>query len=163
MGEPDRPDTAKSYMWLARGGPPEKPALLYSYRETRGARHIKELLDGFSGYLQTDGYEAYRTALAGNDGVVHVGCMAHVRRKFHEAAKASKKAASAQEALNTIRKLYGIEERLRSMELPEDQFVDQRKSQAEPVLQKFRTWLEKRSQQVPPIAAFRESNSIYPE
>ncbi len=149
-GEPERPDTAKSYMWLARGGPPENPGLLYSYRETRGSRHIKELLDGFSGFLQTDGYDAYRTALVGNEQIVHVGCMAHVRRKFHEAAKASKKAASAQEALNAIRKLYGIEERLRSMELPEDQFVDQRKSQAEPVLQKFRTWLEKRSQQVPP-------------
>ena len=102
MGEPDRPDTAKSYMWLARGGPPEKPALLYSYRETRGARHIKELLDGFSGYLQTDSYDAYRTVLAGNEQIIHVGCMAHVRRKFNEAAKASKKTASAQEGLNQI-------------------------------------------------------------
>ena len=150
MGEPERSDTTKSYMWLARGGPPEKPALLYSYRETRGARHIKELLDGFSGYLQTDGYEAYRTALAGNDGVVHVGCMAHVRRKFHEAAKASKKAASAQDALNRIKKLYAIEERLRSSGLPEEQFVIERKTQAEPVLEKFKEWLEKRSLQVPP-------------
>ena len=149
-GEPERPDTAKSYMWLARGGPPETPGLLYSYRETRGSRHIKELLDGFSGFLQTDGYDAYRTALAGNEQIVHVGCMAHVRRKFHEAAKASKKAASAQEALNTIRKLYAIEEHLRNSGLPEEQFIAERRVQAEPVLEKFRSWLEKRSQQVPP-------------
>ena len=150
MGEPERPDTAKSYMWLARGGPPEKPALLYSYRETRGSRHIKQLLDGFNGYVQTDGYDAYRTALAGNEQIVHVGCMAHVRRKFHEAAKASRKSASAQEALNTIKKLYAIEERLRGMDLIETQFVEERKTLAEPVIEKFRGWLEKRSQQVPP-------------
>ena len=150
MGEPERSDTTKSYMWLARGGPPEKPALLYSYRETRGARHIKELLDGFSGYLQTDGYDAYRTVLAGNEQIVHVGCMAHVRRKFHEAAKASKKAASAQEGLNQIKKLYAIEAHLRNSGLPEEQFVAERRVQAEPVLEKFRSWLEKRGQQVPP-------------
>ena len=63
MGEPERTDTQKSYMWLTRGGPPEKPAFLYSYRETRGSEHIKDLLKGFTGYLQADGNEAYETAL----------------------------------------------------------------------------------------------------
>lgn len=64
MGEPERKNTSQSYMWLARGGPPKRPALLYSYRETRSSRHIKELLTRFSGYLQTDGYEAYETAIS---------------------------------------------------------------------------------------------------
>lgn len=89
MQEPERKNTSKSYMWLTRGGPPEKPVLLYTYRETRGSRHITELLTGFSGYLQTDGYEAYETAISGNNSIIHVGCMAHARRKFHEAAKAT--------------------------------------------------------------------------
>jgi len=150
MGEPDRKNTSQSYMWLARGGPPKRPALLYSYRETRSSRHIKELLTAFSGYLQSDGYEAYETALAGNDGIIHVGCMAHARRKFHEAAKASKKSASAQEAINKIKKLYIIEETVRSKDLLPEQFIAERKSRAEPVLDQFKEWLEKRSLQVPP-------------
>ena len=37
MGEAERKNTSKSYMWLTRGGPPEKPAFLYSYRQTRGS------------------------------------------------------------------------------------------------------------------------------
>ena len=150
MGEPERKNTSKSYMWLARGGPPNKPAVLYSYQETRGARHIKEILNGFSGYLQTDGYEAYETAISGNDRIIQVGCMAHARRKFYEAAKASKKSGSAQEAINRIKKLYVIEETLRSKELSPEQFTACRKAQVEPIMKKFKEWLEKRSQQVPP-------------
>nr|WP_246157127.1 IS66 family transposase [Oceanispirochaeta crateris] len=90
MGEENRPDTSKSYMWLARGGPPESPLVIYEYHETRSSQHAKAFLEGFSGYLQTDGYQAYETALDGNDDIVHVGCMAHARRKFVEDAKASK-------------------------------------------------------------------------
>lgn len=151
MGESDRKNTSKSYMWLTRGGPPDKPALLYSYRETRGAGHIIKILKDFKGYLQTDGYEAYNTAIAGNEDIIHVGCMAHARRKFHEAAKASKKPGSAQEAIQKIKKLYMIEERLRNdEELSDDEFLTERKVQVLPELEKFKTWLEKRSSQVPP-------------
>jgi len=150
LGEENRKDTQKSYMWLARGGPPERPAFLYSYRETRASKHITELLEGFAGYLQTDGYEAYATALKGNDAIVHVGCMAHARRKFDEAAKVSKKESSANEALKHIRNLYRIESELRSMNLNDDEFVRMRKEKAAPVLEAFRNWLEKRVVQVPP-------------
>ena len=42
----------------------------------------KRFLDGFAGYLQTDGYEGYHAAVAIH-GLVHVGCLgarpAHVR------------------------------------------------------------------------------------
>ena len=36
MNEPDRRDTQKSYMWLARGGPPDKPVVLR--KESNGSR-----------------------------------------------------------------------------------------------------------------------------
>lgn len=150
LGEEGREDTQKSYMWLARGGPPGKPAFLYSYRETRASDHVIELLEGFSGYLQTDGYEAYVTALKGNDAIIHVGCMAHARRKFDETAKVSKNASSANEALKYIRNLYKIEKELRAMNLSDNDFVKMRKEQASSVLDKFKEWLEKRVLEVPP-------------
>ena len=150
LNEPDRKNMQKSYMWLMRGGPSEKPALLYSYRETRGSKHITELLEGFEGYLQTDGYEAYETALKSNDKVIHVGCMAHARRKFDEAAKVSKKPGSAQEALKFIRRLYQIEAELRVQNLDADEFLKMRKEKAQSTLNDFKAWLEKRAMQVPP-------------
>jgi transposase len=150
MKEPDRPDTRKSYMWLARGGPPDQPVVLYTYRETRGANHIEDLVAGFSGYLQTDGYEAYETVLKGRKGIVHVGCFAHARRKFVEASKGSKKAGSAQECLKRIGKIYAIERELRARELSADDFLAERNQQVEPVLGDLKAWLEKKAGQVPP-------------
>jgi transposase len=76
--------------------------------------------------------------------------MAHARRKFDEAAKVSKKESSANEALKHIRNLYRIESELRSMNLSDDEFVRMRKEKAEPVLEAFKKWLEKRVVQVPP-------------
>jgi len=80
-----------------------------------------------------------------------VGCFAHSRRKFHEASKATKKkAGSAEEGLGYINKLFRIERHLRDRELPDDVFVRERKELAEPVLEKFRSWLNKKSNHVLP-------------
>ncbi len=157
LREKDRKNTTKSYMWLTRGGPPDKPAYLYTYRETRGAKHITELTEGFKGYLQSDGYAGYDAALKGREEIIHAGCMAHARRKFHEASKVSKKAGSAQEAMKFIKKLYMIEDKLRNEELEEKEFLKQRREQAVPVLEKFKKWLDKRSLQVPPSLKLGEA------
>ena len=82
MDEPGRQNTALSYMWVARGGTPETPVILYHYAPGRGAEVAKEMLGDYHGYLQTDGYEAYDRVCDGNQAVVHVGCWAHARRKF---------------------------------------------------------------------------------
>lgn len=150
MNEPGRSDTQKSYMWLARGGPPDRPVVLYEYRETRGSPNIVDLLEGFSGYLQTDGYEGYKTAVKGRDDIVHVGCFAHARRKFFEASKASKKAGSAEEGLTWIQKLYALERELRSRNLDPDVFVAERKKRAGPILDDFNVFLLKKVDRVPP-------------
>jgi transposase len=102
-GEENRSDTTKSYMWLARGGPPDKPVLIYEYQKTRSSQYPKAFLEGFSGFLQTDGYQSYDSALKENTEITHVGCLAHVRRKFHEAAKIKKKKGTAWEALEKIK------------------------------------------------------------
>ncbi|WP_341871929.1 IS66 family transposase [Salinispira pacifica] len=150
MKEEGRDNTSKSYMWLARGGPPDKPAYLYQYRQTRASKHIHEFLDGFEGYLQTDGYSGYSSALKDHPDIIHVSCFAHARRKFLEAAKAAKKAGSANQAVSFIAKLYKIEHDLRGKELTDEEFLLQRKAAVEPVLTKFLSWLQKRKEQVVP-------------
>jgi transposase len=148
--EAGREDTQKSYMWLALGGPPGNIVVLYEYRQTRAANHAKTFLDRYSGYLQTDGYEGYDSAVRGMPGIVHVGCFAHARRKFFEASKASKKPKSAEEGIKYIRKLYYIENEMRAQFTDLESFVLERKKQAEPVLGDFKDWLTKRSLEVPP-------------
>jgi len=156
MGEEDRSDTQKSYMWLARGGPPGETVVVYEYRQTRAAEHARDFLEGFSGYLQTDGYEGYDCAVKALPGITHVGCFAHARRKFFEASKASCKPQSAEEGIKHIRALYEIENKLRddlkNKIKSENEFLAERKKQAEPVLSAFREWLNKRSNAVLPSA-----------
>jgi transposase len=150
IGEKGRTDHQKSYMWLARGGPPGKMVVLYEYRQTRAGYHAKDMLEGYCGYLQTDGYEGYTCAVKDMPGIVQVGCFAHARRKFFEASKATKKPQSAEEGITFIRKLYYIEHEMRSQFSGEEQFVAERKKHAEPVLADFKEWLIKRSLEVPP-------------
>ena len=152
IGEENRKDTQKSYMWLARGGPPGKKVTLFNYRETRAGKHAKEFLEDYSGYLQTDGYEGYNYAVKDNPDIIHVGCFAHARRYFFEASKASSKAKSAEEGIKHIRKLYLLEDELRSQNLDADVFLHERKTRAKPILESFRSWLLKRKDEVNPTS-----------
>lgn len=145
MNETDRENTQKSYMWLARGGPPGKPVVLYEYRETRASTHIHSFLEGFTGFLQTDGYEGYACALKTHPAITHVGCFAHARRKFFEAAKVSKKAVTAEAGIKFIKSLYRIETELRAGNMDDTAFVEKRKELCAPVLAAFRKWLEEQS------------------
>ena len=90
LKESGRRAQSKSYLWLQRGGPPEHPVVLYHYDPGRGAGVARRLLEGFKGYLQTDGYDGYNAVVATNR-LIHVGCMAHARRRFSDAVKAQGK------------------------------------------------------------------------
>ncbi len=149
MGEAGRSNTSKSFMWVIRGGPPEHPVLLYQYHPSRSAKVPLAYLKDYEGYLQTDGYSGYDDAGA-QPGIVHTGCWAHVRRKFSDAQKPSRRVGSAEEAIARIAKFYEIEKRLRALELPDEEFVKRRKKEVEPILKGFHSWLEKKSLQVPP-------------
>jgi transposase len=106
LDEPGRANSQKSYMWLARGGPPGQPVLWYAYCQTREKRHIGEIRGGFSGYLQSDGYSSYESAAKQDlNGVVHIGCWAHVRRRFFESTKLSSGPGLADATLSQIKGL----------------------------------------------------------
>lgn len=149
MKERDRANTTKSYMWVMRGGPPAAPLILYRYHPSRNARIPFEYLSSFKGHLQTDGYEGY-TDIGSQPEIIHVGCWAHCRRKFDEAATASGNSGSAHEALSRIAKLYQVERESRAQELSEKVFVQTRKDLVLPILADFRQWLETKATQVPP-------------
>jgi transposase len=158
MGEEGRADTTRSYMWVARGGPPGEPVLIYHYAPSRGAPVAAEVIGDYQGFVQTDGYEAYdRVCL--REGIVHVGCWAHARRGFTDAKKAgkeSKKAGAADQALALIAKLYAAESR-RDDYADTDQFNQARRAEVEPTLENLRAWLERKSDQVLPQSALGQA------
>ena len=153
LKEPGRKAQSKSYLWLQRGGPPEQPVVLFHYDPGRGAEVAKHLLNGFEGYLQTDGYDGYNAAVAKND-LIHVGCLAHARRKFSEAVTAqgkNKKRGKAHRGLTLIQKLYRVEKQARKLKPEKRQ--EYRNQHARPILGEMRSWLDQVLPQVPPKSA----------
>ena len=150
MNEVGRANSTKSWMWLARGAPSEHPLVLYTYRTSRNRSYPRELLASHRGYVQTDGWQEYDRAFEELPGIIHVGCWAHVRRKFFEASKAGKRLGAAEEGLTYIQRLYHIENHLREQNLPPAEFLLSRREQSLLLLEEFRRWLEDRQASILP-------------
>ena len=155
LNEPDKKAQSKSYLWVQRGGPPDKPVILFDYDATRGQSVPLRLLDGFKGIIQTDGYAGYN-AVVNQNNLVHLGCWAHARRKFSEAIKSqgkskNKKTGKAQRGLAFIQKLYKIEKTLLGFSA-EECFIE-RQQQSQPIIDKLKDWLDESLATVPPKSA----------
>ena len=155
LDEPGRAATKQSYMWLFRGGLPESPSLVYQYHPARSSEVPNAFLGDYAGYVQTDGYVGYEF-LDDRPEVEHLGCWAHVRRKFMEAVKARgktgkgrKKKGRADEALEYIGKLYAIEQSAQDQQLCFLQIKELRQKKAKPILDEFEKWLEDLSLKTP--------------
>jgi hypothetical protein len=117
--------------------------VLFDYQDSRSIIHPTDFLAGFSGYRQVDGYAGYEKTHA-----TLVGCWAHARRKFVEAQKAQGKGKTgkADVALNHIQKLYALESKLKTA--PPDKKYEARQTLAKPLLEQFKSWLDKSSESV---------------
>ena len=152
-------DKQTSYMWLYCSGTdsPEAEAsipniALFDYQNSRAGRCPVAFLQGYSGYLQVDGYAGYEQTQA-----TLVGCWAHARRKFKEAAdaQAKGKTGKANWALNHIQKLYRVETVNKTASAEGRQAA--RAQQSGPLLAQFKTWLDKSAQTVVPKSKLGEA------
>lgn len=152
LKEPGKKPTSNSYMWVQTGGPPGKQVVLFDYDPSRSGQVPIRLLHDYRGYLMTDGYDGYN-ALARTDGIEHLACWAHVRRRFVEAVKVQPKGRRglADEAVAMIGKLYGIERDCKDASAAERLLARQQYSL--PALAALRTWLDKSLPGVTPKSA----------
>jgi transposase len=141
LKEPDKQATSKSYMWVQWGGPPGQPVVLFDYDPGRAGEVPLRLLEGWRGYLMTDDYAGYN-AVARLDGIEHLTCMAHARRKFVEAKRAQPKHKSgrADEAIVFFAQLYRIESELKDAH--DEQRLQARQDRSLPVLDQLKAWLD---------------------
>lgn len=130
--------THLGYYWVYYDPADKLP--LFIYQQGRAAAYPKEHLASFSGYLQTDGYEAYERLVLERRDIVHLSCWAHARRKFEEALQIDRENATT--VLSFIQKLYAIERQCREQGLSDEQRLEQRQQQAVPVLEKIKEMLD---------------------
>lgn len=154
LKEPGRSPTSESRMWVARAFHEGRPLLFFVYNPSRGKSVAQAILEeGFRGFLQTDGYSGY-TELGQREGVIHVGCWAHIRRKFHHLYDPKVKDSLALAAVGMIGELYEIERALRKkLEagiINESEFLVRRKKDTAPVFERIKAWLFDTAPRVPP-------------
>ena len=154
LKEPGRPATSDKFMWVTLGGPPGQPSVLFEYDPSRSQEVPLRLLDGFHGYLQTDGYAGYNAACLVNN-ITPLGCWDHARRKFKDAQDAQPKpnkgkphkASKADHILGLINTLYMIERQIKTLSAAEK--FQQRCKRSLPVLKKLKAYLDDNQHKVP--------------
>lgn len=151
----DKPgSTHKGYHWVYYD--PVNKLVLFDYQKTRSREGPDNMLENFSGYLQTDGYAAYSNLKNGKN-ITLLACMAHARRKFEHAK--DNDAQRAKKAMIMFQKLYDIERTAREDDLSYDQLRQHRQKESLPVLSEMESWLKVNINQVLPKSAIGKAIS----
>ena len=133
-------------MWVYVSENIDNSIIMYDYQKTRSSVCPTKFLEGFSGYLQTDGYSGYNKV----KDVKRFYCLAHIRRKFHEIIvdlqPETLKQSRAIIGFNYCEQLYKIEKDLREQYINCDNYYDERHKirleKSAPILKEFQEYVD---------------------
>ncbi len=145
--DPGAGKTKTGYLWALtrddRGWSGEyPPAVVFTYAPGRHGSLAMDILRGFEGILQVDGYTRY-DALAqprrvGGKPLTLAYCWAHARRKLHDIYQKDGSEIAA-EGLRRIAEIYKIEAKIRGK--TPDERLAVRQDQSGQLVADFRQWL----------------------
>jgi transposase len=137
--------THRGYYWVYQNS--INKIVLFDYQEGRGREGPLNMLDGFQGYLQSDGYNAYEI-FDQRSGVTLMHCMAHARRMFNEALDNDRQ--RGEYAMNEIWKLYAIERSCKEENISFDEIRTLRLERSVPILTSLGDWMKEQYMEVAP-------------
>lgn len=139
LKEEGRKPSSESRMWVyCSGNTGNAPVVLFEYQATRSGEHARRFLEGFTQFLQTDGYAGYNKV----PKVTRCGCWAHQRRKYEESMPrgGNLEGSAAAEGFEYCNRLFDIERELEELN-PEERKL-KRLERSKPVLEAYWAWLE---------------------
>jgi len=145
LKEEGRSAKNKSWLWLRRGGPPDREVILVDYSPSRSGEVAGTLLEYSRGYLICDAYAGYNRAVR-EHGLLTVYCNDHARRRFKDIVNSLKKDHDvsniiATRALAWYKPLYALEKQIK--ELDADEKYQHRQARALPHWREFLAWTQK--------------------
>ena len=93
----------KARLWVYVRGGTGPPLTAYDFSIDRSKKRPLDYFEDYRGYVHADAYSGY-DELFRKEGIIEVGCWAHARRKFDEAASSRPKEAT--DILARIARLY---------------------------------------------------------
>ena len=143
----------KARLWVYLRGGTDPPLVAYDFSLDRSKRRPIDYLEGYRGYVHADAYSGY-DELFRKEGIIEVGCWAHARRKFDEAA--SSRPREATDILARIARLYHEVETPCAHVAPEER-RRRRQEHAAPILAGIFEKLEELRQQTIPSEPLRKA------
>ena len=137
--------THKGYQWVFLL--PKQKMVVFEYHQSREKSVPQEILKGFKGCVQTDGYAGY-DQVGNREDITRIGCMAHARRKFEVALDNDKALATI--AMEMFQKLYAIERKAREEQLDKQATYTFRQQESVPVLNALKAFLDEHYPKVLP-------------
>jgi len=123
----------KGRQWLYIG---DKSKVIYcEFTEDWKGIHPRQVLEGFSGDIQGDGYAGINPLFKDADSPRRVGCNDHARRKFVKALEQGD--TRAQNVLDLYRVLYAVESKARKKELGVAALLALRQEESVPIWQEL--------------------------
>lgn len=146
----------QGYQWVYSS--PEKRQVWFNYRKGRGQNGPKEVLAGYSGYIQCDGYSVYDEIASCRDDITLLGCLVHARRYFDRARDSD--AERSNYALNIFRQIYQYENKVKqSSTLEQRQQI--RTQHIMPLLNALHTWSGREYDKVLPQSPIAKAMSYF--
>lgn len=105
---------AQGYLWFY-AVPGGDVSLVFD--RSRGLAPVRERLKDFTGTIQTDAYEVYKSLNRNHTNLQRIGCLAHARRRFYTALQEN--SSEAVWFISRISILYEIEHQARQLS-PQD-------------------------------------------
>ena len=121
--------------------------VIFEFQMGRGRDGPREFLKGFRGKLQSDGYKVYDDL---GEGIVYVGCAAHIRRGFVDAAKVKPLDPVPPEIIARFGELYAVEKEARQGQFSPEARLALRQAKSVPVMAALKTRLIEIRQQIDP-------------
>lgn len=121
--------------------------VFFEFQREHTSKAVCDMFRGFSRYIQADAHAIYDALFRGearvnadDDAPTEVGCLAHCRRRFWEAATVTKDVA-AREGLLRLRAIFELEAQWAG--LPPKQRHERRQLQLRPLIDDFFAWTER--------------------